>query len=85
MLYSPEMLVLLQNADPSQLLDDTANWLRYQNDLHYAHALLADYDINGTFIPQWVANPAQWVMNGEIHKSEFLGVLDYLYKNNIVQ
>ncbi len=85
MLYSPEMLVLLQNPDPSQLLDDTANWLRYQGDSHYAHALLADYDINGTYIPPWVANPAQWVINNNIHRSEFLGLVDYLYKNNIIR
>ncbi len=85
MLYAPEILILLQNPDPTLLLDDTANWLRYQNDLRYAHALLADYDINGTYIPQWVTNLAQWVLSGEIHKSEFLEALDYLYKNNIVR
>ena len=84
-LYTPEMLVLLQHADPTQLIEDTANWLRYQNDAHYAHALLADYDINGTYIPQWMANPAQWIIDGEMKKSEFLQVLDYLYKNNIVR
>jgi hypothetical protein len=85
MLYLPEMLVLLQKADPTELLDDTSNWLRYPNDLNYSRELLLDYDINGTLIPQWVVNPAQWVLNGEINKSEFLGMLDYLYKNNIIR
>jgi hypothetical protein len=85
MLYSTEMLSLLQKPDPTVLLDDTANWLRYQNDLHYAHVLLGDYDINGTYIPQWVSNPAQWVINNQIHKAEFLEMLDYLYKNNIIR
>jgi len=85
MVYSPAMLLLLQNPDPTVLLDDTANWLRYQGNLHYAHVLLADYDINGTYIPPWVSNPAQWVITNQIHKSEFLELIDYLYKNNIVR
>ncbi len=85
MLYAPEILVLLKNADPTKLLEDTGNWLRYQNDKHYAHSLLADYDVNGTYIPLWVANPAQWVLDGEIHKSDFLKIVEYLYKNNIVR
>lgn len=83
-LSSSEMLTELQVADPTELLNDTANWLRYQNP-HYAHLMLADYDINATYVPHWVTSPAIMVENGEIGKTEFLVMLDYLYKQKIIR
>lgn len=83
-LYGKEMLTLLQVADPTLLLEDTSNWLRYSTP-QYAHVMLADYDIDGTYVPPWVTNPAIMMENGEITKSEFLIMLDYLYKNNIIR
>jgi hypothetical protein len=84
-LSSPEMLTELQIADPTVLIEDTGNWLRYPNDPHYVHVMLEDYDINATYVPPWIANPALWLENGEITKSEFLQMLGYLYNNNIIR
>jgi len=83
-LSTSALLTELQISDPTELLNDTANWVRY-HDVRDAQALLADYDINGTKIPQWVTNPAIMLLNSQITKSEFLKMLDYLYHSNIIQ
>lgn len=83
-LYSPEMLILMQKNDPTELIDDTSNWLRLDNP-YDTKALLADYDINGTFIPGWVENPAGMLLNGDITRYEFFNLLNYLHEKNIIR
>lgn len=84
LLTSREMLSELQLNDPTKLLDDTANWLRYSSS-QSTRAMLLDYDINGTFVPPWVTNTGSMLENGEITKTEFLTMLDYLNKTGIVR
>lgn len=85
MLYSAELLRELQKPDPTELLDEITNWIRYPGQNDTASNMLDNFDIPGTHIPLWVSKPAIWVTNGEITKSEFGNILRYLYDRNIIK
>lgn len=83
-LYSEQLIRSLQNKDPTNLLDDINNWLRYPNDPIVTTELLSDFDIKGKNVPYWVRNSAILVMNGEISKTDFTHLLNYLYDKNMI-
>jgi hypothetical protein len=84
MLYAKELLRQLQKPDPTNLLDEITNWVRYPDQNDTASKMLNDFDISGTHIPLWVSKPAIWVTSGEITKSEFGDILRYLHNNHII-
>jgi hypothetical protein len=84
MLYDSELLRYLTIPDPTVIPLDVAQWLRFGN-LQKTHALLADFDVKGDYIPGWVSNPAIWLANGEITKIEFGNILRYLYDSHIIK
>ena len=47
--------------------------------------MLEDFDINGTFVPGWVANNGLMLENGQISKNEFMMMLKYLNTIGIVR
>lgn len=85
MLYSSELLRQLQKPDPTDLLSDITNWIRYPAQNDTTINMLDDYDISGTHIPLWVSKPAIWVTNEEISKSDFGNILRYLHDKNIIR
>lgn len=84
-LYDYELLRYLQKDDPTDLQMDIGNWLRYPQNPHVTKALIDDYDINATSIPQWMVNPATWYLSGEISREEFGNILIYLHDNKIIR
>jgi len=84
LLYSEHLLRLLQNKDPTNLLNDLNNWLRYPNDQSVTVDLLNEFDVKGKHMPSWVKNPATWTLNGDITKTEFAHLLRYLSDQNML-
>jgi hypothetical protein len=84
LLYAEELLRLLQNQDPADLLNDMNDWIRYKNDPSTIHALLDDFNISGNRIPSWVANVAILTINGDVAKNEFTHLLQYLHNQNLL-
>jgi hypothetical protein len=84
LLYADELLRLLQNPEPADLLNDMDNWIRYQNDPSAISELLSDYDISGKHIPFWVASTAASTISGDVTKTEFDHLLRYLYDKNLL-
>ncbi|HEV2193697.1 MAG TPA: hypothetical protein VGR54_08790 [Nitrosopumilaceae archaeon] len=84
LLYSHEILLLLQKPDPTDLVNDLADWLRYPNQVTSTR-VLGNYDISGTYIPQWIAKPANWLLNGDISEYEFDNIITYLSQQNIIR
>ncbi|MDE1814020.1 MAG: hypothetical protein KGI05_05065 [Thaumarchaeota archaeon] len=78
MLYSAELLKSLQRSDPTDLLDDVANWLRYPNQGIYTSDVLDEYDISGSHIPSWVSKSAIMLTNGDITRNDFANIIQYL-------
>lgn len=83
-LHSEQLIRSLQQPDPADLIDDLANWLRYPNDQSAITELLSDYDVSGKHVPHWVSNSANFVINGEISKSDFANLIRYLYDQNLL-
>lgn len=83
LLYAEQLLRLLQNNDPANLLDDLNNWIRYKND-QTTIDLLNDFNIVGKHVPSWVKGPAIWTMNNDITKTEFAHLLRYLSDQNML-
>jgi hypothetical protein len=84
-LYDSQLLRSLQLKDPSNLINDISNWLRYPNDVNATEDLLDNYDLNGKSIPLWVQNPALMFLNGSISSSEFSQLIQYLADKNIIR
>ncbi len=84
MLYDSELLRLLTIRDPTILPYDVAQWLRFDNQ-QKAHILLADFDVKGDYIPEWVSNPAIWLENGKITRQDFSHLITYLWQNKIIK
>ena len=84
LLSSEELLRLLQNPDPTDLLNDLSNWLRYPDIPSVITKLLNDYDISGKHIPSWVSKSVVSTLNGDISKSEFGNLLRYLYDQKLL-
>ncbi len=78
LLYNEELLRLLQSQVPSDLLVDMANWLRYPDQNNSVNDLLAEYNISGSHIPSWVSGPVTMVINGEITRTDFANMMQYL-------
>ena len=83
-LFTDQLIRLLQNGDPSNLLDDIDNWLRYKNDQSSTVELLSDFDVSGKHIPSWAKSTALWVLNGEVTRTEFAHMIRYLNDQNIL-
>ncbi|MHB8601010.1 MAG: hypothetical protein ACYC9R_00005 [Nitrosotalea sp.] len=83
-LHDEQLLRSLQYVDPSDLLADIDNWLRYPNDPASIPKLLDDYGIKGTHIPSWVASSAIKVENNKISQTEFSHLLRYLSDQNLL-
>jgi hypothetical protein len=83
-LYDSELLRFLTIPDPTIIPYDVAQWLRFGT-LQKANLLLGDFDINGDYIPQWVSQPAIWLINGEITREDFSHLLTYLEENKIIK
>ncbi|MDE1813006.1 MAG: hypothetical protein KGH85_09130, partial [Thaumarchaeota archaeon] len=67
-----------QRSDPTDLLDDVANWLRYPNQGIYTSDVLDEYDISGSHIPSWVSKSAIMLTNGDITRNDFANIIQYL-------
>lgn len=83
-LYTAELLRSMKSDSPSNLLDDVANWLRYPSEPSSVSALLGDYDVAGKHIPNWVRNSAVALINGDIDKTEFAHMMEYLSNKNML-
>ena len=83
-LNAEQLIRSLHDKDPSELLNDLNNWLRYTNDPSAVESVLDDYDVSGTHIPSWIKNPAVWVLNNDISKTEFSHTVRYLYSQNLL-
>ena len=84
MLYDSELLRYLQISDPTVINSDVSMWLKY-DDKQRVHTLLADFDVKGDYIPEWVSNPAIWLVNGEITRDDFYHLIIYLTENKIIK
>ncbi|HEV2193348.1 MAG TPA: N,N-dimethylformamidase beta subunit family domain-containing protein [Nitrosopumilaceae archaeon] len=85
LIQDPQLLRTLNSKDPTTLLDDVSNWLRYGQNSNMTRIMLGDFDITGKNIPSWVSNPAIWLINGEITRDDFNNLVDYLYQNKVIQ
>jgi len=85
LIHDTQLLITLNNKDPTALLEDVSNWLRYGQNSNMTRLMLADFDITGENIPSWVSNPAIWLLNGEITRDDFNNLIDYLYNNKVIQ
>lgn len=85
LIHAPQLLITLHSEDPTALLEDVSNWLRYSKNPNMAHKMLGDFEITGEKIPSWISNPALWLLNGEITRDDFNNLLDYLYQNKVIQ
>jgi len=85
LIHDPQLLKTLNSKDPTALLEDVSNWLRYNKDPKMIDIMLDDFDVTGENIPPWVSNPAIWLINGEITRDDFNNLIDYLYQNKIIQ
>lgn len=83
-LYAEQLIRSLKLPDPADLIDDLSNWLRYPNDPSSVTELLSDYDISGKHVPSWVGISANLVINGEITKSDFAHMIQYLNDQNLL-
>lgn len=83
-LVDEQLLRSLSYVDPSSLLDDLNNWLRYPNDSSATTDLLNDYDVKGKHLPSWVRNPASLVISDQITETEFGHMIQYLYDKNML-
>lgn len=83
-LYGLELLRELGSNDPSNILGDITNWIRYSNSSESSNSLLHDFDIPSTHIPTWVLKPANMVINGDITKNDFDKILSYLYDQKLL-
>jgi hypothetical protein len=83
-LHSEQLIRSLQLQAPADLIDDLSNWLRYPNDPSAVTELLSDYDVQGKHVPYWVGNSANLVINGEITKSDFANMIQYLNDQNLL-
>ena len=83
-LYTMELLLSLKSNSPLDLLNDLSNWLRYPSDPSSISGLLNDYGIAGKHIPNWVKNSAIAVINGDIDKTEFAHMIQYLPDKNML-
>jgi hypothetical protein len=84
-LYTTELLRSLQLQDPSNLLNDVVDWLRYPNDVNATEKLVDNYDFQATQIPFWVQSPALMLLNRDISISEFDQLIQYLIERNIIK
>ena len=82
-LYSEQLLRSLQSTSPADLLNDINNWVRYHDNPSISE-LLADYDVKGKHVPNWVKNPAIAVTNGDVSKTEFAHLIKYLSDKNML-
>jgi len=80
LIHDSELLKYLQKEDPSNIPYDIGYWLRYPHQPNTIHRLLADFDVSGEHIPEWVANPAIWFLSGKITEAEFSKIMEYLYE-----
>jgi len=85
MLYDDQLLRTMQLDDPTLVLTDLGNWLRYPHQSGMTRTLLADFDVKGDYIPAWVSNPAIWTLNGQIKKYEFGDIIRYLHETSIIK
>jgi hypothetical protein len=85
LLYDQSLLMALKENDPTTLIDDVSNWIRYPSDANATEAVLSNYDIQGKYIPNWVQNPAIMLLNQQITRDEFSNMLIYLAQENIIQ
>lgn len=85
LLYDEELLSELHSKDPTDLLNDISNWLRYTDDKKVMEKFLSDYDIKGDRVPSWIKQLANMLLNKEIDRSDFSTVINYLYENHIIQ
>jgi hypothetical protein len=83
MLYSTELLRALQLEDPEQIIVHLTDWINHPNS--DPSVLLSDYGIKGTHMPTWIVHPATWAINGDITKSQFARMLEYLHEKNIIR
>ena len=84
MLYDKQLLTLLHSEDPTDLKNDISNWLRYSDD-KYVRAVLADYNLQGNHIPNWVQQDAIRVLNRDLDDDKFRDILVYLADNLIIR
>jgi hypothetical protein len=84
-LVSKEMLLSLQEGDPTTITDDVTNWLMYPQDQNGTEQLLDDFGVTGSTIPPWVEKPALLLQNGDISKRDFGGMLQYLSSQKIIK
>jgi len=85
LIHDPQLLITLHSEDPTALLEDISNWLRYEQNSNMTRLVLANFDITGKNIPSWVSNPAIWLLNGEITRGDFTNLINYLYQNKVIQ
>lgn len=85
LLHDKELLYTLSSNDPTNLLDDLSNWLRYSDNKKMVETFLGDFDIAGDYIPSWVKQPASMTANGEITRDELENMVQYLYANSIIR
>ena len=83
-LHTDQLIRSLKLQDPSDLIDDLSNWLRYPNDPSAVTELLEDYNVSGKHVPSWVGISANLVINGEITKSDFAHMIQYLNDQNLL-
>ena len=84
LLSAEQLLRSLHDNDPSGLLNDLNNWLRYPNDQSIVTGMLNDFDVKGKHVPSWVKNPVSWALNNDISKTDFAHVIRYLYDQNLL-
>jgi hypothetical protein len=84
LLRSEQLIRTLHIKDPTDLLNDINNWLRYPDDSSSINAILNDYDVQGTHIPAWVKQTALYLENSDIGKTEFSHLIRYLYEQKLL-
>ncbi len=83
-LYTEQMIRMLQDKNPAYLSYDLNVWSKSPDDQNATVKLLDDYGIRGTHVPHWVRICSVLYASGEISQNDFSNMLKHLHQKNLL-
>lgn len=83
-LHTKQMIRMLQDKNPTYLLDDLNGWSKSPDNQDTIVKLLSDYGIQGTHVPHWVRICSALYISGEISQDDFSNMLNHLHQKNLL-
>jgi len=74
----------LQTVISPDLLFDIKEWNRNSATIS-DQKLLSDIGIKANYIPSWVTNTANWVIDGKITEQDFVNAIKYMHRSGIIK